>query len=352
VWTIEFWCYPTSSDFTGYRILIDKRSGTSAASYELYFNITTGYLAFYNGSVYISSVAPGINAWNHVAGVYDGTNINLFMNGVRVLQTSTTNPDNGGNLFVGATTNGTAYFFAGYISDVRILKGTALYSGTTYTIPTAPLTAITNTTFLLNGTNGAILDQTSKHDLIAGGSVQISTAQQKFGTGSLYFNGTTDYITTAGINPILMFGTGAFTIEHWIKYTATTAYINTIGDNSSFTTTNNFLLMWNYAGAGRLTFWINNAGVCSTANAYNDNAWHHVAVTRTTAGVITIWVDGIADGTASGYSATNVGTGSIIIGNQTGLSRYWSGYIDEVRISRTARYTSSFTPSVTEFGDQ
>jgi sialidase-1 len=110
--------------------------------------------------------------------------------------------------------------------------------------------------------------------------------------------------------------------------------------------------MWNYAGAGRLTFWINNGGVCSTANAYNDNAWHHVAVTRTTAGVITIWVDGVADGTASGYGATNVGTGSIIIGNQTGLSRYWSGYIDEVRISRTARYTSAFTPSASEFGDQ
>ena len=150
----------------------------------------------------------------------------------------------------------------------------------------------------------------------------------------------------------LMFGTGAFTMEHWVKFTATTSYINSMGDNSHFTTTNNFLLMWNYAGAGRLTFWINNAGVCSTTNAYNDNAWHHVAVTRTTAGVITIWVDGTADGTASGYGSTNVGTGSMIIGNQAQMSRYWSGYIDEIRISKTARYTSTFTPSAVEFGDQ
>ena len=351
VWTIEFWCYPTSSDFTGYRILIDKRSSTSPASYELYFNITTGYLGFYNGTTYISSVAPGINAWNHVAGVYDGTNINLFMNGVRVLQTATTNPDNGGNLFVGATTNGTAYFFAGYISDVRILKGTALYSGTTYTIPTAPLTAITNTTFLLNGTNSAIYDQTTKNNLLTSGSAQISTAQYKFGTGSMYFNGTTDYITTAGTNQTLMFGTNAFTVEHWVKFTSTTAYINSIGDNSHFTTANNFLFMWNYAGAGRLSFWINNAVVCSTTNAYNNDAWHHVAVTRTAAGAITIWVDGTADGT--GTSSVSVGTGTIIIGNQAQVSRYWSGYIDEVRITNGyVRYSATFTPTTTAFLDQ
>jgi hypothetical protein len=353
VWTIEFWCYPTSSDFTGYRVLIDKRSSTSPASYEILFNITTGYLAFYNGTQYTSSVAPGINAWNHVAAVYDGTNINLFMNGVRVLQTATTNPNNGGNLFVGATTNGTAYFFAGYISDVRILKGTALYSGTTYTIPTVPLTAITNTTFLLNGTNSAIYDQSTRNNLLTAGSAQISTAQYKFGTGSMYFNGSTDYITTSGINPTLMLGIGAFTIEHWVKFTSTTAYINSIGDNTNFGVTNNFLFMWNYAGAGRLSFWINNAVVCSTTNAYNNDAWHHVAVTRSAAGAITIWVDGTADGTATGYGTTNIGTGSIIIGNQATVSRYWAGYIDEVRITNGyARYSATFTPTTTAFLDQ
>jgi hypothetical protein len=351
VWTIECWCYLTSSDFSSYRILVMKRVASTAASYNIFFNITNGYLAFYNGTQYNSSVAPVAFVWNHVAAVYDGTNINLFMNGVRVLQTATSNPDNSGSLWIGVEADASTNRFIGYISNVRILKGTALYSGTTYTIPTAPLTAITNTTFLLNGTNSAIYDQSTRNNLLTAGSAQISTAQYKFGTGSMYFNGSTDYITTAGTNQTLMFGTNAFTVEHWVKFTSTTSYINSIGDNSHFTTANNFLFMWNYAGAGRLSFWINNAVVCSTTSAYNNDAWHHVAVTRTAAGAITIWVDGTADGT--GTSSVSVGTGTIIIGNQAQVSRYWLGYIDEVRITNGyARYSATFTPTTTAFLDQ
>ena len=341
-WTIEAWVYPTAAP-GGY---LEFFAGTGFS-----FGTYGGTLTLTNNSGQIFSAGvPILNSWSHVALVnVASTSCSMYLNGARTA-TGSASSFSSGTTYIGANYNATQ-LWPGYISQARITN-TAVYTGTSYTVPVAPLTAITGTQLLLSGTNGAILDQTSKNNLIAGGSVQISTVQQKFGTGSLYFNGSTDYITTSGTNQNLMFGLDAFTIEHWVKFTATTSYINSIGDNSSFTTTNNFLLMWNYAGAGRLTFWINNGGVCSTANAYNDNAWHHVAVTRTTAGVITIWVDGVADGTASGYGATNVGTGSIIIGNQTGLSRYWSGYIDEVRISRTARYTSSFTPSASEFGDQ
>jgi hypothetical protein len=367
-WTVEFWTYPLifgnmglfqSSTVSGGMV-----ANSGSGGIQIYFTGSATIGIEINGG-WLNTATTVLNryAWHHIALVKSSNNVKLYING-KVDSGFGTVSDTTNYTATYACVGGyysTSYLCNAYISNLRVVNGTAGYTGN-FTLPTAPLTTTqssgtniaaisSGTSLLLDGANGAILDQTSKHDLIASGSVQISTAQQKFGTGSLYFNGTTDYITTAGINPILMFGTGAFTIEHWIKYTATTAYINTIGDNSSFTTTNNFLLMWNYAGAGRLTFWINNAGVCSTANAYNDNAWHHVAVTRTTAGVITIWVDGIADGTASGYSATNVGTGSIIIGNQTGLSRYWSGYIDEVRISRTARYTSAFTPTTVEFGD-
>jgi hypothetical protein len=273
---------------------------------------------------------------------------NLYLNGVRTATgsaasfTSTTT-------YIGGNSSG-GQLWPGYISQARITN-TVVYTGTSYTIPTAPLTAITGTQLLLNCTNAAIYDQTSKNNLLTAGSTQISTAQYKFGTGSMYFNGSTDYITTSGTSQLLLFGTGAFTIEHWVKFTATTAYINSIGDNSHFTTTNNFLFMWNYAGAGRLSFWINNGVACSTTNAYNNDAWHHVAVTRTSAGAITIWVDGVADGTATNAAA--LGTGSLIIGNQAQVSRYWAGYIDEVRVTRGyARYTTAFTPTTSAFNDQ
>ena len=299
-----------------------------------------------------TSVAVTNNTWQHIAVVRIGTNLNAYVNGVSAgaTQTSSTSYGSGGIAYIGIDANASTTPFTGYISNLRLVKGTGVYTGA-FTPPTAPVTAIANTSLLVDSTNAAIYDQTSKNNLLTAGSTQISTAQYKFGTGSMYFNGSTDYITTAGTSQLLLFGTGAFTIEHWVKFTATTAYINSIGDNSHFTTTNNFLFMWNYAGAGRLSFWINNGVVCSTTNAYNNDAWHHVAVTRSAAGAITIWVDGVADGTGTNSAA--IGTGSLIIGNQAQMTRYWAGYIDEVRVTRGyARYTSAFTAPALSFNDQ
>lgn len=348
--TIEFWAYPL--DKTTLQMPYTKGVGI-----QVYINAGSWYVAFSStnsGSYFINAsfgtVTP--NAWQHIAITYNGSNYYAYVNGQQTsLGASASIPNTGTDvLYIGKYYAG--YFYTGYMSNVRFVKGSAVYTGA-FTPPTAPVTAIANTSLLLNSANAAIYDQTSKNNLLTAGSTQISTAQYKFGTGSMYFNGSTDYITTSGTSKLLLFGTGAFTIEHWVKFTATTAYINSIGDNSHFTTTNNFLFMWNYAGAGRLSFWINNAAICSTTNAYNNDAWHHVAVTRSSAGVITIWVDGVADGTASGYGSTNVGTGSLIIGNQAQVSRYWAGYIDEVRVTRGyARYTTSFTPTTSAFSDQ
>ena len=49
-------------------------------------------------------------------------------------------------LYIG-TQNGTARRFGGYISNLRLVKGTAVYSGN-FTPPTSPLTAVTNTKLL------------------------------------------------------------------------------------------------------------------------------------------------------------------------------------------------------------
>jgi hypothetical protein len=41
------------------------------------------------------------------------------------------------------------------MSNFRIIKGTALYTGSTITVPTTPLSAVNNTQLLLNTTNDA-----------------------------------------------------------------------------------------------------------------------------------------------------------------------------------------------------
>ena len=360
--TLECWVYITTH--RNYNTIFDSRSVTTNATGLVLAVNSSGQLYVYNNGYVLDSAggsaatAITANAWHHIALVRSGAasgNLALYVDGARVAVSSAASSTNLSDAVctIGYGSADAAYYFLGYISNFRMVVGTAQYSGTTYTVPTAPLTAITNTQLLLKGTNAGVYDSTARSDLITFSTAGTSTSQSKFGGSSLFFNGSSDYITSVGAsNPLFMFGAGAFTIEHWCKFTATTAYINTISDNTGFTTTNNWIFMWNYAGAGRLSFWVNNGVICSTTNAYNDNAWHHVAVTRTSAGAVTIWVDGVADGTGT-LSTTPMGTGAIIIGNQTGQTRYWSGYIDEIRITNgIARYTTTFTPTSSAFYNQ
>ena len=88
--------------------------------------------------------------WHHVVATFDGTERRIYMDG------SLLNSDNPGsshsvgltdNLRVGSTNNGE--YFVGSISNLRIVKD-VVYTGSTYTVPTSPLTAIANTSLLLN----------------------------------------------------------------------------------------------------------------------------------------------------------------------------------------------------------
>lgn len=360
--TLECWVYITTH--RNYNTIFDCRAVTTNATGLVLAVNSSGQLYVYNNGYVLDSTtgsaatAITANAWHHVALVRSGVasgNLALYVDGARVAVSSAASSTNLSDAActVGFGSSDNAYYFLGYISNFRMIVGTAQYSGTTYTVPTAPFTAVSNTQLLINGTNAGVFDTAARSNFITFSSAGISTSQSKFGGSSLFFNGTSDYITSVGAsNPLFKFEAGAFTIEHWCKFTATTAYINTISDNTSFVTTNNWIFMWNYVAAGKLSFWVNNGVICSTTNAYNDNAWHHVAVTRTSAGAVTIWVDGVADGTGT-LSTTPMGTGAIIIGNQTGQTRYWSGYIDEIRITNgIARYTATFTPPSAAFFGQ
>ena len=92
-----------------------------------------------------------LQQWVYFAAVKSGTTMYLFKNGTSVgSATSAVRTGFPGRLNVGQATVDTNYraFFLGYISNIRVLKGTALYTSN-FTPPTSPLTAITNTSLLL-----------------------------------------------------------------------------------------------------------------------------------------------------------------------------------------------------------
>lgn len=362
VYTIECWCYLTSNDFSSYRILVMKRVASTAASYNIFFNITNGYLAFYNGTQYTSTTAPPINAWNHVAAVYDGTNINLFMNGVRVLQTATTNPDNGGSLWIGVEADASTNRFIGYISNIRILKGTALYSGTTYTIPTVPLTAITNTSLLTlqnkyshNTTQGHQDSSTNQLLITSAGSPAAGTFSPFSQTGwSTYFNGSSDYMSwgTTALNFLATGSTAgiAATIEAWVYTTAYNAGASAWQYNPVIAlggTYMNFGVL-----SGKVRFYWYDGGYQSVTSANTSdvplNTWVHICVTISTT-TIKLYVNGTLNTTSATYTGiASAGANNSVYVSYEGNSGYkHTGYISNLRVVNDIVYTGTFTPSTT-----
>ena len=94
-----------------------------------------------------------------------------------------------------------------------------------------------------------------------------------------------------------------------------------------------------------------------------DNQWRHVAVTRRTNGGMALFVDGQPDGSttgAAGDASYNDGRNTdytwdpyIVLGAEKhdAGSAYpsFDGWLDELRISNTVRYTAAFTPPASPF---
>jgi len=305
----------------------------------------------------VSGTIPTVdNAWHHVAVSRTGSSVYLWIDGVQSGSTGSSSQN-----FNAGATNGMIVgsyggdptgggHFSGYIADVRIVNGTGLYSSS-FTPPTAPLSAVSNTSVLLKMQNAGIVDSAMMIDLFTGGSAQISTSVKKYGTGSLSFNGSTDYLK---IPPTvnLSLGTGNFTFECWV-------YFNSVASGSIISNSNtggnilNGLNIYLSSSGTLLVYGPSVSGTTTTTVATGQ--WYHIAVTRTT-NTFTLWKDGVSQGTftdSGSISGTDT-TRPFTIG-EFGLynSGYLNGYIDDLRItSGYARYTSNFTPSTTAFVGQ
>ena len=236
----------------------------------------------------------------------------------------------------------------GYVFGVRLVKSPAVYKSD-FKDRTAQLTASTNTSILLDVTNQAIYDTTSKNDLETVGNAQISTTQSKFGGSSMYFDGTGDWLRTPA-SPNLDMGTGDLTIEGWFYLTATVAvdYRMIVSDA---TNGNNYVSIRGGGTGGQLEVNVNGTSFrLNLNNTVTINTWFHLAVVRYN-GTWNGFVNGASLGTSAAAAAFNLGNGGMFVGRFGGATAYeWPGYIDDLRITKgIARYTSNFTPPTTAF---
>ena len=100
---------------------------------------------------YTDSYTASNDKWYHVAISKTGGTSSFFIDGNLFNEVSDNSNYNNTDLSIGRYyTNLSDHYFNGVISNVRVIKGTGLYSGGTITIPTPQLSADTNTKFLIN----------------------------------------------------------------------------------------------------------------------------------------------------------------------------------------------------------
>lgn len=344
--TIEFWFYPLNTTFSG---LAQHRNGGGWSSGDFQFHWQSSAVIFYTPNGSVSTTTVSLNTWNHVAISRSGSTVSAYLNGTRSnTWTDTTSYTGSGGIFrIGELFDGTHYYFNGYMSDFRIVKGSSVYTGSTFTVPTSPLTAITNTQLLLNYTNGGIYDNAMMNDLETIGNAQISTSVVKFGTGSMYFDGSGDYLTGVP-SPVNALGGGDFTVEAWIYLLGYNGGWAIYSQLSSYTSSTAVLFYIN--GGGNLKLNIN--GSETDFGSISLNTWHQVALVRS-GSTITGYVDGTSGGSTS--NSTNFSDQYLVIGRTafSTASNYAYGYIDDFRITKGyARYTANFTPPTAEFPNQ
>lgn len=244
---------------------------------------------------------------------------------------------------------------------------TGLVKSTTYTFYVAtvsnsiegPKASITLTTsvamdpyfssvsLLLHGE--AIADSSSHANTItAAGAAGISGSNYYTSYNSLFFPGDVSSYMTIANHSSLALGSSDFTLEGWILVTATNSRrIFTLNSSVSQNTmglglsVSNSLQLTMCNSAGTIVVDAYSAGGLIAANV----AWYHVAVVRT-AGFVKVYLNGqqviSAALTAALYAGTVHKIG--ICGNNTNP---FSGFIDEVRLTKAARYTGNFSvPSV------
>ena len=170
--TIEFWIYFTAVGYgravTSWS-LVGGVSGTwSVGIGNTSLNFTEVIVGEPGPSATFSSI---LNTWAHIAVSRSSGTTKLFLNGSQIASaTQTTNFNNTSYpVYVSMSPS-----IPAYISNLRILKGTALYTSN-FTPPSAPLTAVTNTSLLTCNAATIVDSSTNNFTITNNGSATVSS---------------------------------------------------------------------------------------------------------------------------------------------------------------------------------
>lgn len=284
-----------------------------------------------------------VGRWHHVAICRSAGTTRAFIDGVQVGTATSDNVtifNNNGPQTIGGVIDGVTIYhpFNGYVSNLRLVIGTALY--TSNFIPsTTPLTAIANTRILACASNRFQDKSSIGLTITASGTPSVQrfspfAPDAEYRTdriaGSAYFSGANSNslsVSSATAN----IDTNPFTVESWVYY---------LGSNNQAWFTPSPGLPWTVVGTTLRVYYT--TGFLS-AGPIERNTWTHIAVTRDFSNVLRVFVNGVLNSSVTTTTAFNSTTP--IIGERFGNGTPFAGYIAGFRmLIHTPLYTSNFTP--------
>jgi hypothetical protein len=345
--TIEMWVnfasVPVGGNYVGF-CQNDQVGSSGSDKFWFGYLASTGLILGRHSTPNNANCAwsPTANTWYHIAVVRNSGTILLFINGVSQSVNNSTvfNGLSFGQNGFSIAGMSTPVYFNGYISGFRFVNGSAVHTST-FPIPTSPPTNISGTSLLLNFTNAGMYDAATKNNLIGVGDTKVSTAQAKFGSASVVFDGVGDSLSILS-NTVFGFESGNYTVEMWINSSSYSAY-KTLFSNR----VNNATGFAVYTAPGNAVAFATNSNVTlASGSVLSTNTWIHIACVRNN-GTVTLYVNGTSVGSVSD-SRTYASSAGVVIGDEAIYP--FDGYMQDVRVTKgVARYTSNFTPPTASF---
>ena len=357
--SMEFWWWPeTLTGNTGSLHIMISAPNNSHNQF-IYHESNYWYYQVGGGGATVipsSTGAATAKAWNHVVLCRSGTTMSIFSNGTRTATVQSSAAVDFSHASIGRYDSG-GYDVDGYVRDMRWLKGSSAYDATqtSITVPTEPLTAVTNTTLLLfntpyqrdvSSTNASLscygnlkgvgfspYDSILEYDTaVHGGSIDCRS------NGALINVADSDDFT---------FGSGDWTIEFWTYRTADTGadYQTVVAGVGSWAL--------EFMASGRLSAWFSsgssgswdllNQGTLGHADGSTGDNWIHFAVQRSGNYLVT-YQNGVQTDNRS-FTGTIGNPTAINIGYYNSNLNDMTGFISDLHIIKgTAKYSANFIP--------
>jgi len=367
---VEAWIYPTSLTGGPFTVVGQYKLANGRA-WIMYVDSTGTFIVQVNGSTVLTSASAviTISNWYHILWIRKGTSQYLYINGLLISSATSVTPTGTDPIFIGASNDAASptSFFAGYISNLRIVKGNSVYTPiANYDYPIKPLDPL-GTTYALAGKGLFITKDASINNLalsptntisvsdlnpfessILTNETSISYAQRL--TNSVSFNGSTQYITVPA-NSGFAFGTGDFTVECWVYITTTLIGGAFVGSWTGTASTSAWLFTQGNSAASNLRFGVSDGSATTFfegTGGLSTNQWIHIAAVRTS-GTIKLYSNGIQ--VYSGAAAQNISVSSqtLQINGVAGATYLTTGYMSNIRVVKGAAIYSGASTSAANF---